>query len=244
MTARTAPTAWLDVLHATCVAVEELTAGARLDAAVPWCAGADVAGTLCHVGVVHRLVRTWVAQGHRPSVVPVVPDDVDPREWFAAGWPPLLDTLGALGPDAETSTWCSYHTTASFWWRRMLHETVIHAIDVLEAVGQTWPVPEEVAVDGVDEALRLWLGVALGPAVGGSGQVVRLVAPQRSWTVGLNDHNVEVNHLQIPADATAVAPAEVLYRWLWGRAADDAVTVGGDAAAVAALRAALTRAMQ
>lgn len=236
--------AWLDALRASCAAVEEAAAAGPLDAAVPWCADVDVAGTLRHVGVVHRLVRQWVTDGHRPSAVPCMPDDADPAAWFAAGWPPLLDVLSGLDPDAETSTWCSYDTRASFWWRRMAHETAIHAVDVLEAVGWSWPVPEALAVDGVDEALRLWLGVALGPHVGGAGQVVRIVAPQRAWTVGLNDHNVEVTHLPLRPDATVTAPAEALYRWLWGRADDAAVTVAGDPSAAAALRTALTRAMQ
>jgi uncharacterized protein (TIGR03083 family) len=244
-----APLTWLDVLRASCAAMEEAVAdpgtrAERLAAAVPWCEGVDVAETLRHVGVVHRVVRRWVVDGRRPRGGVDPPPDADPVAWFAEGWPPLLEALSSRDPSTQTSTWCTYDTTAGFWWRRMAHEAAVHAIDVFDAVGHSWPVPEEFAADGVDEALRLWLGVALGTAVGGRGRVVRIVAPQRFWTVGLNATNVEVTTLSVPPDATVGAGAEALYRWVWGRAADDAVTVDGDPAAVASLRSALARAMQ
>lgn len=234
----------LDGLRASCAAIDEAASKGPLDAQVRWYPGADVAEILRHVGVVHRLVRQWVSEGHRPATLPVMPAGTDVREWFATGWEPLLSTLSGFDPADEVSTWCTYDTTAGFWWRRMAHETAIHAVDVLDAVGWSWPSSDEFALDGIDEALRLWLGVALGPDVRGTGQVVRVVAPQQYWTVGLNDHNVEVGHLPVPPDATISADAPTLYRWLWGRADDADVTVTGAAPAAAALRSALARAMQ
>lgn len=235
---------WLDTFRAASAAVEEAAAAGSLAAPVPWCSGVDVAGTLRHLGVVHRVVRQWVHDGHRPLRTPAPPADADLREWFATGWTALYDTLAAVDPDAEVSTWCSYDSTGRFWLRRMAHETAVHAVDVLEAAGWSWPVPEAFALDGVDEALRLWLGVALGPQVHGGGVVVRVTASGRSWTVGLNEGNVEVNHLPVPPDASVTAPAPDLYRWLWGRADGSAITTDGDPAAVARLRSLLARAMQ
>jgi uncharacterized protein (TIGR03083 family) len=238
------PPDWLTSLRAACVAIEEAAVQGPLDAPVRWCPGMDVGQVLRHVGVVHRVVDRWVRDRHRPAVLPAMPAAALPQDWFATGWRPLLERLASLEEDAEASTWCSHHTTAGFWWRRMAHETTIHAVDVLEAVGWAWPVPGELALDGVDEALRLFLGVALGPAVGGSGQLIRLTTQDRFWTVGLNDHNVEVNHLDVEPMAELAAQPEVLYRWVWGRAAADAVRVSGDPGAVRALRSVLARSMQ
>jgi uncharacterized protein (TIGR03083 family) len=239
------PADWLVALRAGCVAIEEAGQHGPLDAAVRWCPGTDVAETLRHLGVVHRVVHRWVRDRHRPHELPAMPAGALPLDWFATGWRPMVEALEALDPDAEASTWCSYQPTAGFWWRRMAHETTVHAIDVADAVGWgAWPASPELALDGVDEALRLFLGVALGSAVGGTGQLVRLVAQQRFWTVGLNDHNVEVNQLDVEPAARVEAEPESLYRWVWGRASADAVRVGGDVTAVRALRSALARSMQ
>ena len=186
----------------------------------------------------------WVTDAHRPAAAQPMPGGTDPRAWFAAGWRPLHAMLAAGDPGAEASTWCTYHPTLAFWWRRMAHESAIHAADVLDAAGRRWDVTDDFAHDGVDEALRLWLGTQLGSQVGGTGQVVRLVAGERFWTVALNDHNVEVNHLDVPAQATVRGAPGELYRWAWGRAGDQDVAVHGERPAVTALRGALARAMQ
>jgi hypothetical protein len=104
-------------------------------------------------------------------------------------------------------------------------------------------VPDAVAIDGVDEVLRLWLGTRLGQAVGGSGDVVRLVAGNRPWTVGLHPHLVEVHDRPVEPEAVIAAEADVLYRWLWGRAPDAGLEVTGDRRVVAELRSLLARAM-
>jgi uncharacterized protein (TIGR03083 family) len=242
------PAGWLGSLETSCTAIERVAGQGPLTAEISWCPGLDVAEVLRHLGVVHRLVRRWVLDGHRPAVprlpAPRPTSDDETRQWFAAGWRPLLETLTRLDPAAETSTWCSYDSTAAFWWRRMAHETAIHAADLHDALGEDWSVPDDIAADGVDEALRLWLGTQVGPNVFGAGQVIRLVAGSRFWTVGMNEHNVEVNRLPIAAGATVTGAPNVLYRWLWGRATDDAITIDGDQAAVATLRATLTHTMK
>lgn len=240
------PGGWLQSLAASSTALEQLTRGAAggLGAPVSWCPGVTVGDVLGHLGTVHRLVRRWVLDAHRPAQPEAMPAGRDPADWFATGWRPLRATLTVLDPRAEASSWCSYDTTAGFWWRRVAHETAIHAAEVHDALGRAWSVPDDVAVDGVDEALRLWLGTQLGPHVGGSGEVVRVVAGERFWTVALNDHNVEVNHIDVPAVATVSGSPVAVYRWMWGRAADDTVEVDGDRAAVVALRSALARTMQ
>jgi hypothetical protein len=146
------------------------------------------------------------------------------------------------------STWCAFDTTVGFWRRRMAHETAIHALDAVVGAGldaASWWVPDEVASDGVAEALKLWLGTMSGPVVGGVGQRVA-VAPdgEEPWITALHAGVVEVHRLGGDVDARVSGSASALYRWLWGRAADDEVRIEGDASAVRALRTTLARAMQ
>ena len=64
------------------------------------------------------------------------------------------------------------------------------------------------------------------------------------WTVALHGGVVEVHRLGGTTDARLNGPAGAVYRWLWGQATDDEVTLDGDLTAVAALRSCLARAMQ
>ncbi|NLT54659.1 MAG: GNAT family N-acetyltransferase [Actinomycetales bacterium] len=185
--------------------------------------------------------------------------------WYADGWRDLRDVLAAAGPETPAATWSPWEATLGFWRRRMVHETAVHSRDVLEALhggdggpgpdggdgrGGTgagdgyrrvhaWTVRDEVALDGIDEVLRLWLGTRLGDRCDGDGALVRVAAGGRVWTVGLHPGTVEVHDLPTAPDAVVSGAPAGVYAWLWGRAGDAAVTVEGDAAAVATLRRAL-----
>lgn len=47
--------------------------------------------------------------------------------------------------------------TARFWHRRQLHETTIHRWDIDHALGHAPVIASNVAVDGVDEYLDVWI---------------------------------------------------------------------------------------
>ena len=233
---------WLDEFERQCRAIEAV-APTALHAPVPTCPGWDVAALLDHCGVVQRVARSWLADGRRPTVPPV--PDGDSVAWFAAGWRTLQELLDELDAATPTPGWCPWDTTAGFWRRRMAHEHAIHALDVALATGTGWSVGADIALDGCDEALRLWLGTRLGADVRGGGEVVRVVAGERRWTVGLNPRHVEVHDAPTLPDASVTADPAALYAWLWGRSdgrGDVDVQVEGDAAAVAVLQDALGRA--
>jgi uncharacterized protein (TIGR03083 family) len=229
---------WLDEFERQCRAIEA-AAPAALNAPVPTCPGWDVAALLDHCGVVQRLVRSWLVDGRRPRATPT--PDGDSVAWFASGWRALHELLDELEPQTLTATWCPWDSTAGFWRRRMAHEHAIHALDVALATGTGWTVRDDVALDGCDEALRLWLGTRLGSDVRGGGEVVRVVAGERRWTVGLDPRHVEVHDAPTLPDATVTAAPAELYAWLWRRG-EAGVRVDGDTAAVAVLREALGRA--
>lgn len=220
----------------------EVPFGAR--ASMPGVPGWTPDGLLEHLGSIYRLVTAWLRDGARPATVPVR-EGVDAWHAMVDAWHDLHDELARRPVDAATSTWCAYDTTVGFWRRRMLHETAIHAFDVASASGVRWRVPDAVARDGVEEALRLWLGTMLGSAVGGTGQRVT-IAPEGGdeWTVALHGGVVEVHRLGGTTHARVGGDAASVYRWLWGRADDAEVRLDGDLGAVAALRACLARAMQ
>ncbi len=240
-------TTWLDELECQARAIE--AASADLDLALPSCPGWAAGDLLTHLGAIHRVVLDWLADGRRPRTLHPVPATAERARWFAEGWRALHERLGADPPQAPAATWCPWDASNLFWRRRMVHEHAIHALDLAIAADQPWSVPDDVALDGVDEAVRLWLGTRLGSAVGGSGEAVRLVATGpggsalRSWTVVLHQRFLEVHELkQDRYDAVVTAAPSDLYRWVWGRARLGSVLVEGGDGPVEALRAALTRA--
>jgi uncharacterized protein (TIGR03083 family) len=238
---------WLDELERACRLVERAVDGDVLAAQVPSCPGWDVAELLRHLGVVERTVTAWIRAGRRPRSTPSAPADGDVRAWFADGWRGLQEALDSGPPDAPAATWCPWDASLGFWRRRQAHEHLVHAIDVAQALGVAEPeVPDAVALDGVDEVLRLWLGTQLGRAVGGRGDVIRVVGGERWWTVGLHAHLVEVHDRPVEPEALVRAEPAVLYRWLWGRlpdaVLDSMLHTEGDPDVVAELRSLLARA--
>jgi uncharacterized protein (TIGR03083 family) len=234
---------WLDELERACRFVERAVAGDVLELPVPACPGWDLAELLRHLGVVHRTVTAWIRAGRRPRSTPVAPADGDVRAWFADGWRGLQEALDSGPAGAPAATWCPWDGTLGFWRRRQAHEHLVHAIDVAQALGAAEPdVPDAVALDGIDEVLRLWLGTQLGQVVGGRGDVVRLGTGDRWWTVGLHARLVEVHDRPVAPEAVVRADPALLYRWLWGRAPNSVLDVEGDPAVVAELRSLLARA--
>jgi uncharacterized protein (TIGR03083 family) len=238
--------AFLDELEHQCRAIEQALTGApSLRAAVVACPGWTVQDVIEHLGAIHRLVLAWLAEGRRPRSVPPAADGAPPVERFARTWRALHERLSAQPADAPAPTWCAYDATVGFWRRRMLHEHAVHALDVLTTLERPWTVSDAVALDGVDEALRLWLGTRMGVDVGGRGDGVRLQATTgagtalRHWTAVLHAGVVEILDGDVPAEASVTGPAAELYRWVWGRAAR--VHSAGEPGAVAELRRALAR---
>jgi hypothetical protein len=91
----------------------------------------------------------------------------------------------------------------------MAHETAVHRADVESASGPITPIPADLAVDGIDELLRVMLadvGIedVVGPVhEGGRVQVV-------------------------VAGTTVMGGASDLLLWLWGRAPAGDVVLTGD----------------
>jgi uncharacterized protein (TIGR03083 family) len=70
----------------------------------------------------------------------------------------LLTALGAGDDGDPVWTWLDDDQTRGFVRRRQAHEVLIHRLDAEQLVGEVTPLDENLAADGVDEALRIMFG--------------------------------------------------------------------------------------
>jgi uncharacterized protein (TIGR03083 family) len=216
-----------------------------LDAEVPPCPGWTVRDVVMHTGEVysHKVACMRLPQGpehvddwnHGPG------EGEDLFGWFQDRYDELVTELTARGPAASSYTWYDPDQTVGFWFRRMAQETAVHRVDVESAFAAVTSVADDLAVDGIDEVLDLFLVYQaddVGPDGPGSGTVT-VRTGGHIWRLTLSADDVVMS--REPGSAGAVVsgePSELLL-WLWGRRPDSAVTVEGDAELLAGFRARL-----
>jgi uncharacterized protein (TIGR03083 family) len=71
--------------------------------------------------------------------------------WYRRHASHLVDVLTSTATDAPAWTLDDRDPTAQFWMRRQVHETVMHAWDAENALGQPRPMDPSLAWDGVLE---------------------------------------------------------------------------------------------
>lgn len=235
----------LDVLGVEAELLAETASDAAEEASVPACPGLTLGETVRHVGSVYRAVHAWVAGGGRPAEWPRQPVGAESAaEFVRSGITSLVEMLATHPPEERCATWWPEDETYGFWRRRMVHETTVHRVDVQDAAGrQLSTVAEDIALDGVDEALMLWFGHRLG-LLGLSGNRAASVAVRtggREW-VARTSRERATAELRAggevePVDATVSGEPMQVYLWLWGRrpTRGDVVRTEGDDDAVAQL---------
>jgi hypothetical protein len=177
-------------------------------------------------------------------------------------WPPDLDAEPTLAlfdrAHAEMNaefdrhaptdpTWTFYpdDQTVAFGLRRMALETAVHRVDAELAADAVTAVPADLALDGVDEVLRIMLtwGTNAFPddpdtaalLRSGDGRAVCVDAGAARFAVRATAGGVEL----IPGGAgevTVRADPSTMLCWLWNRVPTDSVTIDGDRAPVDHLR--------
>ena len=250
------PDRYLALFRTETAHIPVFATGRDLDVPVPACPGFSAGEVIRHLGSVYRRVAGWIRVQGRPETWEREPAaGVDLIEWFQTGAADLYTLMSDRTPGEPCATWWPYDQTMRFWWRRMAHETIVHRADIESAFGPIGPVGRDVAADGADEVLSLFLGYALsrkavpeqptGLWYRGYEQVVGVAAGTRVWRVALRESSVDISpELPHDADALVLGGAEEVYLWLWGRRDDTAVRITGDDDAAAALRQALTAATQ
>ncbi len=219
--------------------------------AVPTCPGWTVADLTGHVGTVYLHKTAAMRDGAEPEVWP--PAGIADEDAFALldrAYAGLVDEFASRKPSDMAGTWYKPDQTVGFWMRRMAQETVIHRIDAELGTGQpVAPVPADLAVDGVDELLEVFLAYSV--AEWGS-SFTEVLAGSQGWTYGFRTDDaswlvrsapgrmtVEAGAGAGPTDVTIAGPPTALLRWVWNREAigePSQVTVEGPAEAVELLR--------
>jgi uncharacterized protein (TIGR03083 family) len=217
----------------------------NLDADVPTCPGWTIRDLVLHTAEVYQHKVACTRLGVMPEDWPPPPPEGDPVDHLEACASELLAVLREYGPDAPSATWLPEDQTVGFWYRRMAHEAAVHRVDAEAAFEEITPVDADLAVDGVDEVLQLFLGGdwtnqpddawrGVSPEAG-EGRPTEVIAGDHSWRVTLYPDRIDV--ADGPGEAVATvggAPSDVML-WLWRRQPNERVEIAGDTDAVTAL---------
>ena len=200
--------------------------GADLSQPVPTCPEWTLRQLATHVGRAHRWATEIVAT-RSPEFIPFravpggrLPDDPGQQaSWLRDGAARLIVTVRDAGADP---VWAFTRLRpASFWARRMAHETAVHRADAEIAVCRAPVVDPGIAVDGIDE----WLGFQDEPGDDSQdarldaladGQVLHLHATDEGldgageWLVRRAGDRISVDHGHGKGDAAVRGPASAL----------------------------------
>ncbi|MEU1498363.1 maleylpyruvate isomerase family mycothiol-dependent enzyme [Streptomyces sp. NPDC005732] len=133
-----------------------------LDVQVPTCPEWTLFDLAQHIGEGRRDWAATVAAGPAPAKSAAEGAPAVPREreallaWLAESTEQLLDALREAGPDRGCWTWWGASQsppTCGAVARHQLQQFAVHTYDAQLTVGAPEPLPDEVALDGVEEFL-------------------------------------------------------------------------------------------
>lgn len=218
-----------------------------LSADVPPCPGWKVRDVVEHLAEVYEHKIACTLTGAMPEPWPPEwPADREPLDWLAHAHQRLLALFRERGPEAVSATWWPPDQTVGFWGRRMAHETVIHRVDVELAGDQLSSVDRDLAVDGTDEVLTIFLAGdwSEAPRDDCRGQRILVSTGGRGWGVELLRDSVNVAPPVGGEDAEVSGEPGAVLLWLWGRGTAAGLAQRGDATVAGLLRSRLVQATQ
>lgn len=230
-----------------------VSSATSLDEQVPTCPAWTLFDLVQHLGERRRRWAATVAAG--PAAAPPAKfgsagAPVAPREreallaWLAASTQQLLDALREADPDRGCWTWWGTSQspqTCGAVARHQLQEIAVHTYDAKLTVGPPQPLPDGVALDGVEEFLSTCCATTSAwphePAA-----VDYHATEGRSWRLRLSADGAWATRLPEPgtmpttaagedpdaADASARGTASELVLTLYGRTPVEALKVAGD----------------
>ena len=163
-------------------------------AAIPWSDRWTVATVTRHVAGTHHVVAD-VIRGRPDADFGLFADLQTPpkdspefTDWSRSGTASLLQQLSSVPADAECWSWFEPGRRVGWWARRMAHETVVHRTDTDAAQGREFPVAADVAADGVDEYLDVFVAASRATNDGPSGPTISFECSDRSerWWLDLS----------------------------------------------------------
>ena len=152
-----------DEIEASTETLAGLVHGTDLATPVPTCPDWTLRQLATHVGRAHRWAAE-IASTRSAEFIPFrqVPDGRFPDDparhapWLRAGAARVIEAVREAGSDP---VWAFNELRpASFWGRRMAHETAVHRADAEIATGREVRFEPDLAADAIDE----WLGLMSG----------------------------------------------------------------------------------
>jgi uncharacterized protein (TIGR03083 family) len=213
-----------------------LSVAARKDptAEVPSCPGWDIDELLRHVGIAHHRAALILREGRTepPPLEETTPPHGSSLSWYEAGLAAVLDAMRSVDPATPVWTFSRSDRTATFWHRRMAHETVVHRVDAEQATGAVGPLDAALVLDGIAESLEVFAPLMARRAEDAATATVHLHATdvEGEWLVTLGGSTVAVEQGHGKGDAAVRGTAADLHLWLWGRVPLDRLEVFGDPA--------------
>jgi uncharacterized protein (TIGR03083 family) len=140
--------------------------------------------------------------------------------------------MRTVDPATPVWTFSRSDPTATFWHRRMAHETVVHRVDAEQATGAVGPLDPALVLDGIAESLEVFAPLMARREEDPATATVHLHATDvgGEWLVTLGGSTVAVEHRHAKGDAAVRGTAVDLHLWLWGRVGLDQLEVFGDPA--------------
>jgi uncharacterized protein (TIGR03083 family) len=226
-----------------------LVDGADLTRQVPTCPDWTLRQLATHVGRAHRWAAQIVAT-RSAEMIPFrqvpdgrIPDDpAQHAPWLRAGAARVIEAVRDAGSDP---VWTFGRLRpASFWGRRMAHETAVHRADAEIAAGREPRFAPDIAADGIDEWLASLAGRMAGDQHRGAlpdGAVLHVHATDDGlseageWLVRRERSELMVEHGHGKGDVALRGPAAQLLLVLLRRVPADhtQVQVLGNAAVLA-----------
>lgn len=230
-------------------------AAADLTATVPSCPGWTVADLVRHVAEVYLHKTECMRLNTFPDPWPPAGlASEEPIALLDRAYAALTAEFAARDDDTPSRTWHEPDQTVGFWIRRMAQETVIHRLDAELALGvPVAAIPDDLAVDGIDELLKLFVGYGshawleeFAPVLAGAADRTVIVGVDGGpgWLVRPSTTGVVVEDADpaaaasTPVEATVSGSAAGVLRWLWARESPGVseAQAEGDAAALDELR--------
>jgi uncharacterized protein (TIGR03083 family) len=213
-----------------------IAAAPSLDVQVPTCPDWTLLDLVQHIGNRRRSWAATIAAGPdapgRVEVEAEAPEREAQTAWLAEGTRQMLDALREAGPDRGCWVWwgdSQSPQTCGAVARHQLQEISVHTYDAQITLGSPQPVPEEIALDGVDDFLSTVCSTSVAWPY--QSEILDYHADEgRSWRVSLAGDGVRVAEMSeaVPADASVTGSASDLVLFFYDRLSTDSVKVEGD----------------
>lgn len=220
-----------------------------LDRLVPSCPEWTVGDLVRHVGTVYLHKVATMREGAFPAPWPPAGlNDEEPVALLDRAYAELIEEFDRRIPEDFSSTWYDPDQTVGFWIRRMAQETVIHRLDAeLGADAPIAPVPDDLAIDGIDELLKIFVAYDARkypedyaePLANSPARTYNITTTGVEWRVETSPTTITVEggpattaSAVTNTDSTITGTPAALLRWVWNRETPgdpSAVTINGPA---------------